>query len=334
MIARRVRAFGAKRLAAYAATWIIWGSTYLAIRVAVQEMPPFLLVAVRSLLAGGILVGWAMLRGQEKPNRAQVGAALFTGVLFFLIGHGGLFWAEQHVASGPAALMIATEHFWMLLAGLAVGQVIATRRAWAGVAIGLGGVALLTLGGAGSGAVDPVGAAVLLVAAAAWGVGTLYFTGARKPSSQAYAAGIPLLSGGVLVGLLSIAAGEPGSFALAEVSAVSIGALLYLVLFGSVMAFTAYSWLVETEGPSRALSFTYVNPLVAVLLGAAVLGEPLTFRVAGAAVAIIGAVVLIVGGTASHPTPPRADAHPLEPRPARRTAGAWSRKRRHADATT
>lgn len=334
MIARRVRAFGAKRLAAYGATWIIWGSTYLAIRVAVEEMPPFLLVAVRSLLAGGILVGWAMLRGQEKPNRAQVGAALFTGVLFFLIGHGGLFWAEQHVASGPAALMIATEHFWMLLAGLAVGQVIATRRAWAGVAIGLGGVALLTLGGAGSGAVDPVGAAVLLVAAAAWGVGTLYFTGARKPSSQAYAAGIPLLSGGVLVGLLSIAVGEPGSFALAEVSAVSIGALLYLVLFGSLMAFTAYSWLVETEGPSRALSFTYVNPLVAVLLGAAVLGEPLTFRVAGAAVAIIAAVVLIVGGTTPHPTPPRADAHPLEPRPARRTAGTWSRKRRHADATT
>jgi drug/metabolite transporter (DMT)-like permease len=333
MIARRVRAFGAKRLAAYGATWIIWGSTYLAIRVAVQEMPPFLLVAVRSLLAGGILVGWAVLRGEPKPRRAQVGAAILTGAIFFLVGHGGLFWAEQHVASGPAALMIATEHFWMLLAGLAVGQVIATRRAWAGVAIGLGGVALLTLGGAGSGAVDPVGAAVLLVASAAWGVGTLYFTGARKPASQAYAAGIPLLGGGVLVGLLSLAVGEPGSFALAEVSAVSVGALLYLVLFGSVVAFTAYSWLVETDGPSRALSFTYVNPLVAVLLGAAVLGEPLTFRVAGAAAAIVAAVVLIIGGTASHSAPPRADALPLEPRPAPRTAGAWPRKRRHAEAT-
>ena len=303
MIAQRVRALGAKRLAAYAATWVIWGSTYLAIRVAVQDVPPFLLVAVRSLLAGAILVGWAVLRGQPKPNRAQVHAAVLVGAMFFLVGHGGLFWAEQRVASGPAALMIATEHFWMLLAGLAVGQVIATARAWAGVAVGLAGVALLTIGGSGSGALDPVGAAVLLVASAAWGVGTLYFTGARKPRSQAYAAGLPLLAGGALTLGLSAAVGEPARFSLAEVTPVAAGALLYLVLFGSVVAFTAYSWLVEREGPSRALSFTYVNPLVAVLLGAAVLHEPLTLRVAAAAAAIVAAVVLIVGGTAARSAP-------------------------------
>ena len=329
MIAQRVRALGAKRLAAYAATWIIWGSTYLAIRVAVRDVPPFLLVAVRSLLAGAILVGWAVLRGEPRPRRAQVGAALLTGAMFFLVGHGGLFWAEQRVASGPAALMIATEHFWMLLAGLAVGQVIARGRAWAGVAIGLAGVAMLTLGGSGSGATDPRGAAALLVSAAAWGVGTLYFTGARKPASQAYAAGIPLLGGGVLVGLLSIALGEPGRVSIADVPMTAVGALLYLVLFGSVVAFTAYSWLVEREGPSRALSFTYVNPLVAVLLGAALLGEPLTLRIAGAAAAIVAAVVLIIGGTAS-PTPPREarpiDTHELAARRARRrtaSPGPW-----------
>jgi len=330
MIAQRVRAFGAKRLAAYAATWVIWGSTYLAIRVAVRDLPPFLLVAVRSLLAGAILVGWAALRGDVRPTRRQVAAALVAGAMFFLVGHGGLFWAEQHVASGPAALMIATEHFWMLLAGLAVGQTIVTRRAWIGVAVGLGGVALLTLGGGGSGAVDPLGAAVLLVAAAAWGVGTLYFTGERKPKSQGYAAGVPLLGGGALVLGLSVAAGEPWRFALQDVTARAAGALLYLVLFGSVVAFTAYSWLVEREGPSRALSFTYVNPLVAVLLGAAVLHEPLTPRIAGAAVAIVVAVVLIVGGTASpggHP----AHSTPLgAPRPARRPrqAVAWPRRAR------
>jgi drug/metabolite transporter (DMT)-like permease len=302
MIAQRVRALGAKRLAAYGATWIIWGSTYLAIRLAVQVVPPFLLAGVRSVLAGSMLVGWALLRGEPRPQRRQVMAALATGALFFLVGHGGLFWAEQHVASGPAALMIATEHFWMLLAGLAVGQVAATRRAWGGVAVGLGGVALLTVGGTAGGGVDPVGAVVLLVSAAAWGVGTLYFTGPRKPKSQPFAAGIPLLGGGVLLLALSTVTGEPSRFAIGDLTTVAAGALLYLVIFGSVVAFTAYSWLVEREGPSRALSFTYVNPLVAVLLGAAVMHEPLTLRIAVAAAAIIAAVVLIIGGTASQPS--------------------------------
>ena len=303
MIAGRVRAFGAKRLAAYAATGVLWGSTYLAIRLAVQVVPPFMLAGVRSVIAGALLAGWALLRGEPRPGRAQVKAALAVGALFFLIGHGGLFWAEQRVASGPAALMIATEHFWMLIAGLAIGQVIVTRRAWIGVAVGLAGVALLTLGGSVRGGVDPVGAAVLLVSSAAWGVGTLYFTGERKPRSQAYAAGIPLLGGGVLLLALSTVSGEPSRFALGEVTPLAAGALLYLVVFGSVVAFTAYSWLVEREGPSRALSFTYVNPLVAVLLGAAVLHEPLTLRVAAAAAAIVAAVVLIVGGTAARPAP-------------------------------
>jgi drug/metabolite transporter (DMT)-like permease len=313
MIARRVRAFGAMRLGAYAATWIIWGSTYLAIRLAVQVVPPFMLAGVRSVLAGALLVGWALLRGEPRPRRAQVKAALATGVLFFLVGHGGLFWAEQHVASGPAALMIATEHFWLLIAGLAVGQVAATRRAWAGVAVGLAGVALLTVGGSARGGVDPVGAAVLLVSAAAWGVGTLYFTGARKPRSQPFAAGIPLLGGGVLLLALSAAAGEPSGFELRQVTPLAIGALLYLVVFGSVVAFTAYSWLVEREGPSRALSFTYVNPLVAVLLGAAVMHEPLTPRIAAAAAAIVVAVVLILGGTVAHPS--AAADEPVRPAP-------------------
>ncbi len=295
MIARRVRALGARRLGAYAATWIIWGSTYLAIRTAVAVVPPFLLAGVRSVLAGSILVGWALLQHDERPRRGQVFAALATGVLFFLIGHGGLFWAEQRVASGPAALMIATEHFWVLLAGSLLGIVAATWRAWAGVAIGLGGVALLV--GSGTGGIDPVGAAVLIVSAAAWGLGTLYFTGPRKPKSQPFAAGIPLLGGGVLLLAASAISGETARFSVADVTPVAAGALLYLVLFGSVVAFTAYSWLVEREGPSRALSFTYVNPLVAVLLGAAFLGEPLTWRIALAAGAIVASVVLIITGT-------------------------------------
>jgi drug/metabolite transporter (DMT)-like permease len=215
--------------------------------------------------------------------------------MFFLVGHGGLFWAEQRVASGPAALMIATEHFWVLLAGSLLGIVAAAWRAWAGVAIGLAGVALLV--GSGTGAIDPPGAAVLVVSAAAWGLGTLYFTGPRKPKSQPFAAGIPLLGGGVLLLIASAIAREPSRFAVADVTPLAAGALLYLILFGSVVAFTAYSWLVEREGPSRALSFTYVNPLVAVLLGAAFLHEPLTARIALAAASIVVAVVLIITGT-------------------------------------
>ncbi len=305
MIARRVRALGWPRLAAYAATWIIWGSTYLAIRVAVAVVPPFLLAGVRSVVAGAILVGIGAVRRDAWPRRGQVVAAVLTGAMFFLVGHGGLFWAEQRVASGPAALMIATEHFWLLLAGWLLGRVVATRRAWTGVAVGLGGVALLTLGGR-AGGVDPVGAGVLLVSSAAWGLGTLYFTGERKPASQPYAAGIPLLGGGVLLLIASAIFGEPGRISVSDVTPLAAGALAYLIVFGSVVAFTAYSWLVEREGPSRALSFTYVNPLVAVLLGAAFLREPLTGRIALAAAAIVAAVVLIVGGTAT----------PAKPRPA------------------
>lgn len=296
MIARRVRAFGAMRLAAYAATWIIWGSTYLAIRVAVASVPPFLLAGVRSVLAGSILIAIGALRRDGKPSRPQVIAAVLTGAMFFLVGHGGLFWAEQRVASGPAALMIATEHFWLLLAGWLLGRVVVTRRAWTGVAVGLAGVALLTIGGA-RGGIDPVGAVVLLVASLAWSLGTLYFTGDRKPHSQLYASGIPLLGGGVLLLIASTIFGEPGRVTLSEVPTEAVLALLYLVVFGSVVAFTAYNWLVEREGPSDALSFTYVNPLVAVLLGAAILDEPLTWRIAVAAAAIIVAVVLIIGGT-------------------------------------
>jgi drug/metabolite transporter (DMT)-like permease len=270
--------------------------------VAVQSVPPFLLAGVRSVIAGSILVGWALARRDARPRRAQAIAGVVTGAMFFLVGHGGLFWAEQRVASGPAALMTATEHLWLLLAGALLGSVAVARRAWTGVAVGLAGVALLTLGGTARGGIDPLGAAVLLVSSIAWSMGTLYYTGPRKPQSHAFAAGIPLLGGGVLLLSASIAAGEPWRFNLANVEPRAVGALLYLITFGSIVAFTAYNWLVEREGPSRALSFTYVNPLVAVLLGALVLDEPLSSRILVAAAAIVGAVALIIGGTRPQPS--------------------------------
>jgi drug/metabolite transporter (DMT)-like permease len=304
----RMRALGAARLAAYAVTWLVWGSTFLAIRVAVAHVPPLMLACIRSLLAGAVLVALAALRRDARPGRRQVAAAVVTGALFFLVGHGLLFWAEQRVASGPAALMIATEHFWLLGFGFLAGRVVATRRAWAGVAIGLAGVAILTLGG-GRGGIAPIGVAALLVSSASWGVGTLYYAGDRKPASHLYAAGLPLLGGGALLLPASALFGELGRFDPAAVPLKAVLALAYLIVFGSVVTFTAYGWLVEREGPSRAMSFTYVNPLVAVLLGALILHEPLTWRIAAAAAAIIAAVVLIVGGTAA-PTAAETAAEP------------------------
>ena len=314
-------------LGAYAATWIIWGSTYLAIRVAVQSVPPFLLVGVRSLTAGAILCAWARLRGEPLPSRGQWLAALLTGTLFFLVGHGGLFWAEQRVASGPAALMIATEHFWIVLLPWLFGGPRASGRALAGIALGLAGVGALTLG-TGGGRMDPTGTVVLLVASAAWSVGTLYYRPPRKPASPLFAAGAPLITGGVLLFPTSLVSGELRGFHLADATPNALLALAYLIVFGSVVAFTAYSWLVEREGPGRALSFTYVNPLVAVLLGWAVLGEQLTIRIVIAGLAIVAAVVLIINGIAAESSSPRTASVDTEdgadpsriPHPKRRVA--------------
>lgn len=302
----------ALRLGAYASTWIIWGSTYIAIKWAVQTVPPFLTVALRSLAAGVILLAWARLRGDQGPTRTQWMAAVAAGAMYFLVGHGGLFWAEQRVATGPAALMIATEHFWVvLIAWMLPGGLPPSRRAAVGIAIGLVGVGLLTLGGGGEGGIDPVGALVLLLASAGWAAGSVYFHGERRPASPLYASGMPLLMGGALLLGASTALGETARVTAADFTPVAIGSLLYLVVFGSVVAFTAFTWLVETEGPSRAGSYAYVNPFVAVLLGWAVANEPLTPRMLAAGAAIVLAVVLIVRGTrARAPSQPPAPATP------------------------
>ncbi|HEX5724029.1 MAG TPA: EamA family transporter [Longimicrobiaceae bacterium] len=306
------------RLGAYAATWLIWGSTYLAIRYAVAALPPFLLVALRSLAAGAVLVAWGRLRGHRPPSRAQGAAAAVTGALYFLVCHGGLFWAEQRVASGPAALMIATEHFWVvLLAWLLPGGRAPSGRALAGIGVGLAGVALLSLGG-GAGGIDPLGAAVLVLGAGAWAGGSLYFQGPRRPESSLYAAGAPLLAGGAMLLAASAAAGEPARVQAADFTPLAVGSLLYLVVFGSVVAFTAFTWLVEKEGAGRAASYAYVNPLVAVLLGWAVAGEALTPRVLAAGAAIVAAVVLIATARRDGPVRVPLPAPPAPVRPPRR----------------
>jgi drug/metabolite transporter (DMT)-like permease len=299
----------AKLLGAYAATWIIWGSTFLAIRIGVESIPPFLMAGVRSVVAGGILWSWARLRNDRPPTAAQWRAAAVAGALFFLIGHGGLFWAEQRVASGPASLLVATEHFWVvLIAWLLPGGTRPSRRAAIAVALGLGGVALLTMGGRGAEVVDPLGAAAILVCALTWGMGLLYFRGERRPVSGLYAAGMPLLAGGAMLLGAATLFGEPEQVTAATFSPMALGALAYLIVFGSLVAFTALTWLTQTQGPGRAASYAYVNPLVAVLLGWALAEEHVGIRVLLSGAAIVLAVVLIVRGKEAESPAPSASA--------------------------
>ena len=312
----------AKLLGAYAATWIIWGSTYLAIRIGVESVPPFLMAGVRSVVAGGILWSWAWLRNDPGPTAAQWRAAALTGALFFLMGHGGLFWAEQRVASGPASLLVATEHFWIvLIAWLLPGGTRPSRRAAIGVALGLGGVALLTLGGGGAEGVDPLGAAVTVLCALTWGMGLLYFRGERRPVSGLYAAGMPLLAGGAMLLGASALFGEPARVTAASFSPMALGSLAYLIVFGSVVAFTALTWLTQTQGPDRAASYAYVNPLVAVLLGWAFADEHVGARVLVSGAAIVLAVVLIIRGKQAEAESPEPSAS-ASPRVENRTAAA------------
>ncbi|HEX2201914.1 MAG TPA: EamA family transporter [Longimicrobium sp.] len=306
----------ALRLGAYAATWIIWGSTYLAIKYGVETLPPFWMAGVRSVAAGAILFAWGRLRGDALPTAAQWRAAALTGALFFLLGHGGLFWGEQRVASGPASLFVATEHLWIVLIAL-LGGARPSKRALAGVALGLGGVTLLTVGGAGAGAVDPLGAAVIVGCALAWAMGIVYFRGPRRPASDLFASAAPLLTGGVMLLVFSAAIGEFGRVTADDLTTRAVLSLAYLVVFGSVIAFTALTFLTRTEGPGRSASYAYVNPLVAVALGWAFAGEPLTARVVASAVAIVAAVVLVVTGTRAAPDQAANEAVSSPTRPTR-----------------
>ena len=287
----------AKRVAAFAALYFIWGSTYLAIRVAVHVLPPFLLAGTRSVVAGAVLCAWAWRRGDAPPSARQWRAAWLAGALFFLVGHGTLFWAQQRVPSGPAALVESTIPIWMVLAAWVLpGGAAPTARVSAGVALGLLGVALLPMDASGPGAIDPLGVAALLAGAMGWVAASFYFRAPRRPASSLFAAGMPLLTGGALLFLASAAAGEPGRVRAEDVTPAAVGALLYLIVFGSIVAFTAYTWLVTVETPARAGSYAYVNPLVALALGWALAGEEVTPRIALAAAVIVGSVALVVTG--------------------------------------
>src|SRR5579872_448412 len=280
---------------AFAAIYLVWGSTYLAIRYAVETIPPLVTAGIRHTIAGGILLAWACARGY-RPRREHWVAGIVLGALFFLVGHGSLHWAEQHVASGLAALLIATEPMFILVLAWMSGQQKISRLSALGLACGVAGVAILTGMEISSKDTSLMGMIAVLLGSISWAAGVVISPKLKLPTDALARTAVPLVCGAVM---LLIAAGLTGEFHALHWSAISpksIFGLGYLIVFGSIVAFTAYTWLLQRCPPTLVATHTYANPIVAVLLGWLIASEPLTARLAVASGAILGAIVLIRRG--------------------------------------
>jgi drug/metabolite transporter (DMT)-like permease len=285
-------------IAAFAAIYVIWGSTYLAIRFAVETLPPFLMTAVRFVFAGGLMYLWARLRGVVPPTRLQWAAATLVGVLMLAIGVGGVSWAEQRIPSGAAALIVAVGPLSMVLVDwLFFGADRPDVRVWAGIILGFVGVALLVGPEqlAGSGRIDMLGAGAILLGTITWSFGSLYSRGSQLPSSPVLAAGMEMMAGGLVLLLAGSAVGEWARLDVNQVSLLSVASVAYLSIFGSIIALGAYLWLLRVTTPARIITHAYVNPVVAVLLGWLLAEEPLNARTLVASAVIICGVLVIVG---------------------------------------
>jgi drug/metabolite transporter (DMT)-like permease len=286
----------AKVLAAFAAIYIVWGSTYVAILYAIRTLPPFLMAGVRFVTAGAILYAWSAARWERPPRRDEWKAAIIVGALLCLGGNGAVVWAEQIVPSGVAALVIAITPAWIvLLDWLWHRSGPPGRRTVLGLLLGFGGIALLVGPTAfvGAGAIPLIGAAVLMAGSLSWSVGSLYSRRAPVPPGALLSTGMQMLGGGALLIVVGVAAGEPARLDLDAVSMESAAALAYLIIFGSIIGYSAYVWLLRVVPAARVATYAYVNPLVAVFLGWALAGEALTPRMALAAATIILGVALI-----------------------------------------
>jgi len=274
--------------------YLIWGSTYLAIRYAVETTPPFLMAAVRFIISGEFLYVLRRAGGDPPPKALEWRSAAVIGIFLLVGGNGGVVWAEQFVPSSLAALLVATVPLWMVLMDMIRrGGERPGSRVAIGILIGFGGVVLL-IGSAASGAepMNLLGAAVLVLASFSWAIGSLYGKSAKLPSSQLLGTSMEMVAGGMALMLVALIVGEWGSFDIAAVSRRSVLALVYLTAIGSA-AFVAHVWLLRVAPTPLVATYAYVNPLVAVLLGYSLAQEPMTLRTLVAATLIIGSVVLV-----------------------------------------
>ncbi len=278
---------------AFLCVYVFWGMTYLAMRVAVEDIPPYLMAGSRFVLAGALLYAWARRRGDGSPTRKQWRAAAVVGAFLLLGGNASVAWAEQRVPSGLAALLIGVMPIWMVALDWLRSGSRPSRQVLLGLLLGAVGVALLVLPQDGGNGVDLLGAAVLVLAAASWAWGSVISRSAPLPTSPFLATSMEMIAGGVIILTVAVIAGEPQDFSVAQVSGHAALAWLFLVVFGSLVAFTAYIWLLGVVSIAKAGTYAYVNPIVAVILGWAMLGEPITARTVIAAIVILVGVALV-----------------------------------------
>jgi drug/metabolite transporter (DMT)-like permease len=284
--------------AAFFAIYIIWGSSYIGIRFAIESLPPFFMAGCRFTLAGGLLIAWSRLRGTPAPNWANWRAAFLIGAILFLLSNGLLVWSERIIPSGMTALIYATIPLWMVLLDW-LRPSGAVRPGWpvfAGLGLGLIGIAMLVnpskLGG--SDGLNPLGVLALLLGGFIWAAGSIYSRHLPLPRSPVLSTGMQLFAGGVLLFLLAGLSGEIASLQWNTILPRSIISVIYLAIFGSIIGYTSYVWLLQVSTPARVGTYAYVNPIVAVILGWAMAGEEVTLRTLLAAAIIISAVVIVV----------------------------------------
>jgi drug/metabolite transporter (DMT)-like permease len=281
---------------AFVAICVVWGSTFLALRIAVETIPPWSMIAVRCFIAGAALVGVALARGAAWPSRAGLASAAVSGVLMFTFSQALVAWAEQRLASGPAAVLSCTVSLLMPAIAWAIGAAPRPGRvATVGLLLGFAGVVLLAHPAPDEGGLLP--RTMALLAALAWALGAALARRVKPAESVALSSGLQLLAGGAVCAVLSLLTGEPGHLDLAAISSRSVTALVYLITMGSLLAFASFSWLVQIWPPDRLGTYAFINPLVALLVGAALAGERLGMREVLASVLILGAVALTLAGT-------------------------------------
>jgi drug/metabolite transporter (DMT)-like permease len=296
------RSAGTARVwAALAVVYVVWGSTYLAIDLAVETLPSFLMLAVRFLVAGAILYLLSS-RGAERPRLVHWRSALAVGGALLLLGNGGVAYAVEHVDTGVVALIVGSVPLWMaLLDRVIYGQRLAPV-AVAGLVLGFGGIAFLARP---SGDGSLVGVIVVLLGSLAWAAGSLYARNAPAPANALQGASMQMLAGAALLGVAGLSTGELGELSLAAASGTSLLALVYLITLGSLVGFSAYIWLLKVAPTHLVGTYAYVNPVVAVLLGTLWLGEPITLNTLVGGAAIVVAVALIVSARPVAETVPR-----------------------------